>query len=331
VHVIQARPLIEWPEPIVEYLGFLAQFVALGAVGFRYAAVRDRLRATAGDGDVGAFYADACARAARIGVLGALLSLILFAFRVPESAARAHTTVPLYLTHDLGGGLQALGYLLAFVGLALAGARIGWGWPIAVLGAVGRPLSGIVSGDWTRLVNPVHRLVGGLWIGTLFILVVAALVPLLRRGPAGERRGAIAADLVNGFSPLALVSAGILVLSGLTTAYRHLTPLSSLVTTPYGWTLLVKLTLVAVVFAFGAWNWRRQRPRLGSEVAAVSIHRSATRELAAAALVLAATAILVSLPSPRRAAAPTAAPATGTPASGPPASGTPASTAPPSS
>jgi putative copper export protein len=311
LHVIQARPLIEWPEPIVEYLGFLAQFVALGAVGFRYAAVRDRLRTSPEHEDVGDFYADACARAARIGVLGALLSLILFALRVPEGAARAHTTVPVFLTHNLGSGLQAVGFLLAFLGLAIAAARVGWGWPIALLGVVGRPLSGIVSGDWTRLVNPVHRLVGGLWIGTLFILVVAALVPLLRRGPAGERRGAIAADLVNGFSPLALVSAGILVLSGLTTAYRHLQPLSSLFTTPYGWTLLVKLAIVGVVFSFGAWNWRRQRPRLGTEGGAVSIRRSATQELVAAAFVLAATAILVSLPSPRRARPPGAAPPAG--------------------
>jgi putative copper export protein len=319
LHVIQARPLIEWPEPIVEYLGFLAQFVALGAVGLRYAAVRDRLRTGSGDGDVGAFYADACARAARIGALGALLSLILFAFRVPEGAARAHTTALIFLTHNHGSGLQALGFLIALLGLALAAARIGWGWPVAVLGVVGRPLSGIISGDWTRLVNPVHRLAGGLWIGTLFILVVAALAPLLRRGPAGERRGAIAADLVNGFSPLALVCAGILVLSGLTTAYRHLHPLSSLFTTPYGWTLLVKLTLVTVVFALGAWNWRRQRPRLGSEGAAVSIRRSATRELVAAALVLAATAILVSLPSPRQARPPAqAAPRSAPPAAAPP-------------
>ena len=315
--MIQARPLIEWPEPIVEYLGFLAQFVALGAVGFRYAAVRDRLGTSVDDGGAGAFYADACARAARIGVLGALLSLILFAFRVPEGAARAHTTVPIFLTHNLGSGLQALGFVLAVVGLALAAARIGWGWPIAVLGAVGRPLSGIVGGDWTRLVNPVHRLVAGLWIGTLFVLVAAALVPLLRRGPAGDRRGAIAADLVNGFSPLALVCAGILVLSGLTTAYRHLQPLSSLFTTPYGWALLVKLALVGVVFSFGAWNWRRQRPLLGSEGAALSIRRSASQELVAAALVLAATAILVSLPSPRQARPPSPAAPAGAPAARP--------------
>jgi putative copper export protein len=294
--VIQARPLIEWPEPIVEYLGFIGQFLTLGAVGFRYAAVRDRLRTGGADR---AFYADACARAARIGVLAALLSLVLFAQRVPEMAARAHAPALTFLTTDLNGALQALGYVLAVIGLAVAAARVPWGWPIAAIGAIGRPLSGIVSGEWLRLVNPVHRLFGGLWIGTLFVLVVAGLVPLLRGHPVRERRGTIAAAMVNGFSPLALTCAGLLVLSGLVTAYRHLNPLSSLWTTPYGWTFLVKLALVAVVFSLGAWNWRRQRPRLGSEDSAVSIRRSSTRELVAAAFVLAATAILVSLPAPR--------------------------------
>ena len=75
--------------------------------------------------------------------------------------------------------------------------------------------------------------------------------------------------------------------------------LRALWTTPYGVTLIVKLCAVALVLALGAWNWRRQRPRMGSEAAAWSLRRSARMELAAAALVLAITAILVSLPSPR--------------------------------
>jgi len=93
--ILQARPLIEWPEVVVEYVGFVAQFVATGAVGFRYAAVRDRLRATLNVGATGdgRFYAYACARAARIGLLGAIVSAILFATHLPDLAARAHTTV----------------------------------------------------------------------------------------------------------------------------------------------------------------------------------------------------------------------------------------------
>jgi hypothetical protein len=81
----------------------------------------------------------------------------------------------------------------------------------------------------------------------------------------------------------------------------------------YGYALLTKLCLVALVFGLGAWNWRRQRRRLGSEEAAHRIRRSAAMELAVATLVLVVTAILVSLPSPKPprppgSAAPVAAP-----------------------
>jgi putative copper export protein len=92
---------------------------------------------------------------------------------------------------------------------------------------------------------------------------------------------------------------GVVVLFGLITAWRHLHVLANLWSTPYGYTLIVKLCVVALVFSLGAWNWRRQRPTLGSESAATSIRRSATMELLVAATVLLITAILVSLPAPR--------------------------------
>jgi putative copper export protein len=122
---------------------------------------------------------------------------------------------------------------------------------------------------------------------------------VLRDERVRDRRGSMVAAMVNGFSPLALVCGAFVVASGLITAWRHLNPLSSLWTHPYGWTLLVKLALVAGVFVLGAWNWRRQRPSLGSTQAAEAIRRSSRSELTVATLVLAATAILLSIPSPR--------------------------------
>jgi putative copper export protein len=105
--------------------------------------------------------------------------------------------------------------------------------------------------------------------------------------------------MVNRFSPLALTMGGVVVVFGVITAWRHLHVLSNLWSTPYGYALIAKLCFVALVFGLGAWNWRRQRPTLGSESAAVSIRRSATAELTIAAIVLVVTAILVSLPTPR--------------------------------
>jgi len=104
---------------------------------------------------------------------------------------------------------------------------------------------------------------------------------------------------VNNFSPLALSMGGVVVTFGLITAWRHLHVLSNLWSTPYGYALIVKLLLAATVFSLGAWNWRRQRPTLGSEDASISIRRSSIAELTVATLVLIATAIVVSLPSPK--------------------------------
>jgi putative copper export protein len=112
------------------------------------------------------------------------------------------------------------------------------------------------------------------------------------------------AELVNAFSPLALASTAVLALFGVITAWQHLHTLDALWTTPYGITLIVKLVMVAVVLALGAWNWRRQKPLLGSEAGALSLRRTATRELLAAGVVLVITSVLVSLPSPKPPGAP---------------------------
>lgn len=317
---MQAEPLIHWPEPILEYIGFVAQFVALGAIGFRYAAVRDRLplgpnTLHAPDDSERATYARALRRAATLGLFGALVSAALFAYGLPEAAERAKTTVQGLLTTNVRAGAQAALLTIGVLGLLLASTGRRIGWPAALLGMTVAPLTALFVGQWIRLVNPVHRVAGGYWIGTLFVLLVVGIASVWRETPNGGRRGAMVADMVHGFSPLALVAGATVAGSGLITAWRHLNPLASLWTTPYGYALMVKLALVAGVFALGAWNWRRQRPMLGSDEAALSVRRSARAEVTVAALVLAASAIVVSLPSPRPPAAP------GAPGGAPPSTG----------
>ncbi|HMJ19195.1 MAG TPA: CopD family protein, partial [Gemmatimonadaceae bacterium] len=73
----------------------------------------------------------------------------------------------------------------------------------------------------------------------------------------------------------------------------------SLWTTSYGVALDIKLVFVLIVLVLGAWNWRRVRPSLGGEGSELTIRRSARMELMFAALVLIATSVLVSLPSPK--------------------------------
>ena len=287
------KPLLEWWEPVMQYLEFLAVFLPVGAVGFRYSSLRRGLAEQDG------VYRDAARRAAWIGFAGTVIGAGFLMRALPALAARRHVTVSALVTGNLQPGLQVLLLALAMVGFLAASRRVAIGWPLAAAGVVLGQLRGILGGQWLRLVNPLHVLFGGLWIGSLFVLVVAGIAAVLRDEPAGPRRGAIVADMVNGFSPLALVASGFLVLFGVITAWQHLRVLNALWTTPYGYALIAKLCVVLVVFTLGAWNWRRRRPALGSEDGAHAIRRSATAELAAAAVVLACTAVLVSLPSPR--------------------------------
>lgn len=302
---MQAEPLITWSEPAREFVGIVAQFLAVGAVGFRFAALGSRIDAAAASANdaalatEGDIYRHAARRAATLGLLGAFMQAVMLYESLPAAASRAKLTVGQALTGNFQIGAPVWLLLIALVGFALASAGRRSGWWLAIVGVVVGPLVPLLLGKWLGVVNPLHRLMAAFWIGTLFVLVLAGLGTVLRDERSKERRGRMAADMVNGFSPMALACAAVLVLSGLVTAWRHLTPFSSLWTTPYGWTLIVKLCFVAVVFALGAWNWRRQRPQMGTEGAAVAIRRSARAELVAAACVLVATAILLSLPSPR--------------------------------
>ena len=297
-----ARPLLTWSDPLAELFGFVALFLAAGAVGFRYAALRG-LRDDAAP-DAPDLVANMSRRAAWWGFTGALMHSLALWAKLPASAARAHVDLLTLVTTDhatmLSVGLAAV----AIVALAAAASGVRGGWPVGAAAVVLGALPQLLLGQWSRLVNPIHALAAGLWLGTLFVMVVAGIAPVLRDERLRASRGAVVAEMVHAFSPVALTMGGIVVVFGVITAWKHLNPLSSVYTTPYGWALLAKLSAVAVVYGLGGWNWRRQRPTLGSPESADSIYRSSRAELVAAGVVLLCTAVLLSLPSPRRAKPP---------------------------
>jgi copper resistance protein D len=296
---VSSEPLIVWPQPLREYAGFLAAFFSAGAVGFRWGVIaRSSATGSAGAGAEREVERRATFRAAMIGLLGAALGTGLLTNALPGMAARHHQTVAQLLSGNPMTACQVVMGALALIGFALATFAGKPGWVLAALAVLGGALRAAFFGQWERLVNPLHVLAGGLWLGTLFVLVFAGLGSVFASALPAERRGALVAAWVNAFSPLALCSAAMLATFGVITAWRHLKRLDALWTTPYGYALIVKLCIVAAVLAIGAWNWRRVKPGLGGEPAARRLERSARSELAVAALVLAVTAILVSLPSP---------------------------------
>ena len=292
--------LVEWPEPLLELLGFVASFLATGAIGFRFVVIRPWLKsgAQASSDDLTGVARRGARQAALLGCLGAIVVLALHLMdlhaqsverSVPWSTVLASKDTPLALGLE---GATILGFLMAAAG-------VGAGWLVAALGVILGTFQPAFTGKWLRLVNPIHVLAGGFWIGTLFHVVTAGILPALRSRLTPEVRGPFVRDLVARFSPLALTAAGVLATFGVITAWRHLHTLRALWTTPYGITLIVKLGLVACVLALGAFNFRRQRPLLGTDAGARSLRGSATAELAMATLVLIVTSLLVSMPSPR--------------------------------
>ena len=116
--------------------------------------------------------------------------------------------------------------------------------------------------------------------------------------PDSVRPGARVASMINAFSPIALTCGGLIVFTGVIASIYHLKPLRSLWTTPYGVALLFKLFFVVLLFAAGAWNWRRMKPRLTGDDAISPMRSTATLELLLATVVLGMTAILVALEVP---------------------------------
>jgi len=200
---------------------------------------------------------------------------------------------------QMAGSIAALAALLGARRVTLLRWRIAGAGAVFV--AIGFAFSGHAAsaphlGRLSIMADVVHLLAAGAWVGTLAAVALAG-IPAALRAPEGAR-GAIAASLVNVFSPLALASVGALAATGTFAAWDHIGGVGALLHTDYGQTVLWKLGAVAVVAAIGAVNWRLLRPKLGTEAAARGIRRSALRELAVALLVILITAVLVAKPTP---------------------------------
>jgi putative copper export protein len=289
-------PGFSYTDALMELIRFVGSFLAIGAIGFRFGIVR-RTRGMTDEART-ILRAD---NAALIGILGVLL-LVLSALGGPYLSAIAdNKSFAEALPRNLNPFEFKLTMLaVAFIGFALVRATPSFGWilaAIAVLFAILQPL--YTGRNFSGRVNAVHVLAASSWLGTLLILSLVGIRGLIRSTASGAQRAQLVADLVNSFSPLALTASMIVAITGATTAWLHLKRISALWTTSYGLALVIKLVLVLIVVLLGAWNWKRVRPSLGSEGTEHTIRRSSTMELTFAALVLIATSVLVTLPSPR--------------------------------
>jgi putative copper export protein/methionine-rich copper-binding protein CopC len=295
---------------VVRWLTYIGLLGVLGALALRLVVLpaASRLGATA-------LKAPAAARAAGIGLASAALVALAAVLRLYAQSYAMHgpagavdaglvTTMLARTTWGWGWIIQAVGTVIALAGF-VAARRSRVGWTLAALGGLALAVAPALSGHASAVprlsglaivADAVHVLGAGGWVGGLFLLVAAG-VPAAMRLPTEERGPAVAA-LVHAFSPVALVCAGALTVTGLFATWLHVGAPSALWQTDYGRTLLIKLALLTTVFGTGAYNWRRLRPALGDQAGAVRLRRSATVEIAAGVLVLLATAVLVATAAP---------------------------------
>lgn len=217
-----------------------------------------------------------------------------------EAGGFAELMRPMLFETYWGGALTAQ-VVLALIGAqAFAAVPRAGAWTRAAVATVLLSLTPAFSGHALGESRPVigvmldgiHVLAAGAWLGTLIVLVAIA-IPLLGNATA---RAALHGLLVN-FSRVALISAALLTLTGLYAAWVNIGSWHALWSTPYGNALVRKLWAVVVVAGLGAVNWRVTVPRLTlgrTQRFAVS----GVAETVTALIIFLFTAVLVGQPLP---------------------------------
>jgi putative copper export protein len=285
---------------LMRYVDFLAYFPIFGALGFYFIVLRNTRKSEAGRSESGsALLSSAESRAATAAWIGTQFYWITLLQRVIErSADKGLPFIDAASSLGTRFVVQAVCGIAFEIGFLMAIKRVKAGWVIAGIGAIVLALRNSTTGRWLSMVNPLHEVAASLWIGTLFIVMIAGIVLAMKRIPAGSDQETVVGELISNFSPLALSAASLLGVTGVLTAWRHLGSVSALGSTAYGNALLVKLCFVACVVSMGWWNWKRVTPQLGVKGGAIAIRRSARRELMFAGMVLLVTGVLLSLPAP---------------------------------
>jgi len=299
---------------VVRWLTLIATFGIVGAVAFRYAVIGRMSRAGTAAGL--SLLEPALARASALGIGASILLILTAVARLLAQSVAMHgasgmfdsSAVGSMITMTLWGKawmLQVLAAVTAGVGfVAVRRGRFG-GWAMVWIAALAVALSLALSGHapatpgWSGVAvtaDTLHVLGAAGWLGSLFFVVFAGITSA--KGMAPELRGPAVADLIDSFSPTALVFAGLATLTGVTSALLHLRHLDALWTSDYGRTLLIKLAVLSIVAGTGAYNWLRVRPTLGNDVGTQRIRRSARVEILVAAIALAVTSVLVATATP---------------------------------
>ena len=216
---------------------------------------------------------------------------------VNDQRAATRASLGAFLTSSTGGrvAMQAVAVALAGVAVVLAFRRpsrcalalVGFGAAAAMLA---RALAGHANASSPRWFTVgmqwVHLVSVGAWVGGLAWLLIA-----MRRGDRGQGPG-----LARRFSSVAGMTLAVVAVSGGLRAIDEVGAWSRLVDTSFGVTLLVKVGLVAALVAVAARGRFHHVRTAGAGAASGGLRRVVRAEVAIAAAVLGATALLTGFP-----------------------------------
>jgi putative copper export protein/methionine-rich copper-binding protein CopC len=254
-------------------------------------------------------------RAAVVGALSAIAIIVVGMVRVYLESRMMMAMPDMPGMHDMTGDemmmhtawglaylIQIAAAIVALVAFILARREVRGAWTIAVVAALALAITPALGGHaaasprFTSLMivaDFLHVVGGSAWLGTLLCMLVAG-VPIILGTGVSDRWESVS-SLVNSFSPIALVSAGVVVASGVFASSVHLGTISALWSTTYGKTLVVKLIFVAATLAIGAFNFKRLQPVVSTESGTEQLRRSAAVELGTGILILVVTGFLTGI------------------------------------
>jgi copper transport protein len=158
---------------------------------------------------------------------------------------------------------------------------------LIVSGAIGHPAA--IDPYWTIPAKMLHLLAGSVWIGGL-----AWLVWLSRCDEAACR---IEAGRV---SSVALIAVIVIALSGLLQTFFFLNTPADLIASTYGRLVIAKMTGLAILIGFGAYNRYTLLPRLDGTEGTGNLARSVRMEIAVLAMIILIGGFLAYQPTPPR-------------------------------
>jgi copper transport protein len=265
---------------LLSAVGYAGALIAAGTLAFTmYADPRAKLHVVTSRAAVIGAVALLGAVPFRIARLGGGLDalrdddVLLSALRGPVGVSTAVTAaallvVAILVDRRVPARFTALVALLALAGFSIEGHTR----------ATNRRLAMVIS-------DVVHLVAGAVWLGGVVGLVLAFR--------AGTDTRSLA-RIVRRFSASALVAVAVVAITGVLMAWIILPTAGELTGTGYGWALIVKVSLVVVVVAIGAFNRYRLVPAVEArDESRTWLRRTVLAELAVLLAVVGVTAVMV--------------------------------------